>query len=176
VETQRCCAWEVYQEPDGLLREHAPDRRSFLLECGDGVVRRIVGYRGGPGPLEHRALPVVDARLLVNLVANPARGRLLDTFAGAGGLLREARAAGWTTLGLDVDPLVRHGLAEIADFHLVGDARALPLATGSIDVATEPPTIRLLSAPSPRPSPRSRACCGRESAPLSSSPWIRLRR
>ncbi len=131
---------EVYQEPDALLREHAPDRRSFLLECGDGVVRRIMGYRGGPGPLEHRALPVVDARLLVNLVANPAGGRLLDPFAGAGGLLREARASGWTTFSLDVDPLLRHGLAEIADFHLVGDARALPLATGSIDaVATEPP-------------------------------------
>ncbi len=131
---------EVYNEPDELLREQAPDRRSFLLECGDSVVRRIVGYRGGAGSLEHRALPVVDARLLVNLVANPARGRLLDPFAGAGGVLREARAAGWTTLSLDIDLALRHGLAEIADLHVVGDAAALPLATGSVDaVATEPP-------------------------------------
>ena len=130
----------VYREADEELREEAPDRRSFLLQCGDGVVRRITGYRGGRGDLERRALPVVDARLLVNLVACPAHGRLLDPFAGAGGVLVQARAVGWKTLSIDFDATLRFGLAELSDLHSVGDARALPFRSGSVDaVATEPP-------------------------------------
>jgi SAM-dependent methyltransferase len=130
----------VYAESDDAWRAGAPDQRSFLLECGDGVVRRIEGYRGGRRPLEHRALPVADARLLVNLVASPSRGRLLDPFAGAGGVVIQAHAAGWQTYSIDADPTLRYGLAELADLHAVGDAAALPFATGSLDaVATEPP-------------------------------------
>jgi Methyltransferase domain len=130
----------IYDEPDAELRPFDPDRRPFLLECGDGVVRRITGYRGGGGPLERRALPVVDARLLVNLVASRRRGKLLDPFAGAGGILVEARAAGWTTLSVDIDPALRFGLAELAEEHVVGDTRELSFETKTIDaVATEPP-------------------------------------
>jgi hypothetical protein len=130
----------LYSEPDSVVRQFDPDRRSFLLECGDGVVRRITGYRGGRGALEHRALPVIDARLLVNLVASSSLGRLLDPFAGAGGIAIEARAAGWTVLSVDKDPTLRHGLAELADEHVVGDATNLPHRDASVDaVATEPP-------------------------------------
>lgn len=130
----------IYTEPDEVMRASAPDQRPFLLECGDGVVRRIEGYRGGRGELEHRALPVADARLLVHLTGQPDTGRLLDPFAGAGGVLIEARRIGWTTWSVDVDPTLRYGLAELADLHVIGDAGALPFASGSVDaVATEPP-------------------------------------
>ena len=130
----------IYDEPDAQLRDSAPDRRTFLLECGDGVVRPIPGYRGGRGPLEHRALPVVDARLLVNLVFRPTGGVFLDPFAGAGGIVIEAGLAGWTALSLDNDPALRFGLDRSADCHIVGDARALPLADESVDaIASEPP-------------------------------------
>jgi hypothetical protein len=133
----------VHAEPAEALRAEAPDRRSFLLECGDGVTRRIAGYRGGRGPLEHRALPPADARLLVNLVARPASGGgvLLDPFAGAGGVVVAAARAGWTTVSADVDPALRPGLAELSGGrHLVADAAALPLAAGTVDaIATEPP-------------------------------------
>jgi hypothetical protein len=130
----------AYEESDERLRASAPDRRTFLLECGDGVVRPIAGYRGGRGPLEHRALPVEDARLLVNLVADPARGSLLDPFAGAGGVVIEARHAGWTVVSLDLDPALRFGLGELSNLHVVADATALPFATASVDaVAAEPP-------------------------------------
>jgi hypothetical protein len=132
----------VHAEPDEELRAEAPDRRSFLLECGDGVVRRIAGYRGGRGPLEHRALPPADARLLVNLVGRPgAGGVLLDPFAGAGGVVLQAAPAGWVAVSADADPALRYGLGELTGGrHLVADAAALPLDSGSVDgIATEPP-------------------------------------
>lgn len=130
----------VYYEPDAMLRQDAPDRRTFLLECGDGVVRAVTGYRGGRLAIEHRALPVVDARLLVNLVHSPTRGVLLDPFAGAGGVVVEAQRAGWSTISLDSDRSLRFGLAAFGAKHLLADATALPLQAGSVDaVATEPP-------------------------------------
>jgi SAM-dependent methyltransferase len=130
----------VYREPDEDLRSAAPDRREFLLECGDGVIRAVAGYRGGSGPLQHRALPVIDARLLVNLVFAPARGTLLDPFAGAGGIALEARASGWTVVSLDNDATLRFGLRQLADSHAVASANAMPIASESIAaIATEPP-------------------------------------
>jgi methyltransferase family protein len=130
----------IYDEPDNELRAMAPDKRTFRLECDDGVVRAITGYRGGRGPLERRALPVVDARLLVNLVATEAGGRLLDPFAGAGGVIIEANSKGFTTISLDGDRALRFGLAALSAFHVVGDAAVPPFADDSFDaVASEPP-------------------------------------
>src|ERR1700683_192383 len=130
----------LYEESDESIRANAPDRRTFLLECGDGIARAIEGYRGGSGILEHRALPVADARLLVNLVTSHRGARLLDPFAGAGGVILEANSKGFTSVSMDRDPAVRFGLAQISSRHLVGNASALPFETASFDaVATEPP-------------------------------------
>jgi hypothetical protein len=129
----------VYEESDASLRAMAPDRRTFLLECADGVIRPITGYRGGKGPLEHRALPMADARLLVNLVAIP-NGRLLDPFAGAGGVIIAANAIGFAAASMDCDRALRFGLAKLSASHVIGDASAIPFADGSFAaVATEPP-------------------------------------
>ncbi len=128
----------VYEVPDESLRARAPDRRTFLLECGDGVVRPIQGYRGGRGAFERRALPVEDARLLVNLAA--LDGPLLDPFAGAGGIIVEARERELETASVDIDFSLRFGLAAISHRHVVGDARHLPFADASFGaIATEPP-------------------------------------
>jgi methyltransferase family protein len=130
------------EDPAGH-RERAPDRRGFLVEAGDGRVREVRGYRGDGAPLGRRGLPVCDARLLVNLVAPAGPGRLLDPFAGVGGVALEARAAGWAVVTADLDPALRHGLDRLGGAHLVADAGRLPLRAGSVDaVATEPPYDR----------------------------------
>lgn len=154
-----------------LIRDRAPDRRSFLLVCADGVARRVPGYRGGRDPLSHRALPATDARLLVNLVHDPARGRLLDPFAGAGGIVLEAAAGGWTVASADVDRALRYGLAELAWAHAVADARALPFATGAFAaVATEPPYHPSAAAE----GWRRWTSCGASCGPAAGSPcWWR---
>lgn len=131
----------LYRQAAEDLQRDSPDRRAFLLECGDGAVRSIVGYRGGRGPLEHRALPVYDARFVVN-VAGPANGGrlLLDPFAGAGSIVLFARRAGWRTVALDLDRSLRFGLAELGRHSVVGDAARLPFRSRRVDaVVTEPP-------------------------------------
>jgi hypothetical protein len=130
------------EDPAGH-REQAPDRREFLVEGADGQVRAVRGYRGDGDALGRRGLPVCDARLLVNLVAPALPGRLLDPFAGVGGVALEARVAGWATVTADRDPALRHGLGRLGGAHLVADARSLPLRAGAVDaVATEPPYHR----------------------------------
>lgn len=130
----------VFEEDAGLLRARAPDRRVFLLETGSGEVRPVAGYRGDGGALSRRGLPVCDARLLVNLVGPPTGGALLDPFAGVGGIVIEALAAGWPVASADWDRVLRHGLAGLGARHVVADARRLPFDAGCFDaIATEPP-------------------------------------
>ena len=134
----------LYEYDAEAMREQAPDRRTFVLETGDGAVRAGRGYRGDGGTLSRRGLPVHDARLLVNLVYAPGAGRiLLDPFAGVGGIVLEAVTSGYDVISLDVDLLLRHGCTAFGARHLVGDASHLPLRTGTIDaIAAEPPYHR----------------------------------
>jgi len=129
----------LHEEDASELREAAADRREFALETG-GEVRLVRGYRGDSGPLSRRGLPVIDARMLVNLVFTGDGAMLLDPFAGAGGVVLEALASGYRAISCDVDPALRYGLRGLAAQHLVADARRLPFADASIDaIATEPP-------------------------------------
>lgn len=141
----------IYEEDAGAARESAPDRRVFLLPDAAGDVRPVRGYRGDGGEMSRRALPVCDARLLVNLVApafqsGEGPGRLLDPFAGAGGIVREALAGGGAggplplVASVDLDAVLRFGLAALGARHSVADAARLPFRDAMFDaVATEPP-------------------------------------
>jgi SAM-dependent methyltransferase len=131
----------LYESDEKALREGAPDRRSFALQTSDGEVRDIVGYRGDGGHLSKRGLPVIDARLLVNLVYTPQSGALfLDPFAGVGGVLIEALTSGFQTLSGDIDPVLRFGLANTGAEHSVFDGTSLPYPDSSLNaIATEPP-------------------------------------
>lgn len=130
----------IYEEDNERFRALSPDRRLFVLETSNGQVRSIRGYRGDGAALSRRALPVYDARLLVNLVFQRGRGKLLDPFAGAGGVVIEALESGWQVLSTDIDKTLRYGLKSVGSQHVVADARALPFATGSVDaISTEPP-------------------------------------
>ncbi|HZR38898.1 MAG TPA: methyltransferase domain-containing protein [Ktedonobacteraceae bacterium] len=130
----------IYEEDTQTMREMSPDRRPFLLETSDHVVREIHGYRGDGSTLRRRGLPVYDARMLVNLVVSVENGLFLDPFAGIGGIIIEALARGCTVFSIDIDAALRHGLSKLGAHHQVADASRLPFATGTFDaIATEPP-------------------------------------
>ncbi len=131
----------LYEEREDDYRSQAPDRSEFLFVDADGTTRLIRGYRGNDRPGSRRGLSVCDARLLVNLVSPPGgQGRLIDPFAGAGGIVRHALAAGFETYSSDVDPALSPGLTHLGSEHRVADARELPFPTEFFDaIATEPP-------------------------------------
>lgn len=127
-------------DPD-LLRRQSPDQRTFVL--GSPTDTRVVrGYRGSSAPLERRALPVIDARLLANLAARGRAGcRLLDPFGGAGGIAVAGEEAGYMTYSADIDSEVAVGLRVLTNGrHVVADAGRLPFDGASFDgIATETP-------------------------------------
>jgi SAM-dependent methyltransferase len=121
-------------------RESAPDRRQFFLRNEQGEVREARGYRGSSRPGERRALPVADARLLVNLARGDAHRVLLDPFAGAGGIVFEAARLQAEVWSVDIDPALEPGLTSFGAKHHVASAGTLPFADASVDgVATEAP-------------------------------------
>ena len=131
----------TYQEDAQAIRESAPDRREFRLATRDGI-RDVKGYRGGGGPLNRRALPPCDARMLANMVYGHERPFLfLDPFAGAGGIVVEATKLGYSVVTVDNDPVLRFGLPRIgSQLHLVADSKMLPFRDNIFHgISTEPP-------------------------------------
>lgn len=131
----------AYQEDAEAMRESAPDRRDFRLATRDGI-RDVKGYRGGGGPLNRRALPPCDARMLANMIFSHERPfRFLDPFAGAGGIVVEAAKLGYSVATADNDPVLRFGLPRLgSQLHLLADARMLPFRDNVFHgISTEPP-------------------------------------
>ena len=132
--------YRIYEENSQTLRQNAPDKRAFLLKTKDGEVRVVRGYRGSGDPFSRRGLPVYDARMLINLVSCGLGKNFLDPFAGVGGIILEAEVSGFRSVSLDIDPVLRYGLAQVSTIHCVSDAQDLPFSTATFDaIATEPP-------------------------------------
>ena len=113
----------------------SPHNREFLyLEDGEPVT--------GQHRHVHRRLSPCDARLLLNL-AGVREGLVVDPFAGIGGIALEAVRRGARVLCGDIDASLGPGLAGIADWACIWDARCLPMRDGVADaVVTEPPYHR----------------------------------
>src|SRR5262249_15028992 len=122
----------VWEDSAEEHRDSAPDRRRFFLRDVTGAIREARGYRGGSGRGERRALPVADARLLVNLARAGVDRVLLDPFAGAGGIVHEATRTGAVVFSADVDRALAPGLVAFGSRHLVASATALPFRAGCI--------------------------------------------
>lgn len=125
---------ELWAADEETRRHEAAHRRRFRFIRPDGV-RVGRGSRGG------RRLSSCDAKFLLNLSqAMPGR-RLLDPFAGIGGIVLEAARRGIITICGDIEEALRVGLAQASGGRAaIWDARALPLPPECVDaVVTEPP-------------------------------------
>lgn len=130
----------IYQEDADALRDQAVDRRPFRIATAEGV-RTVRGYRGDGGSLSKRGLSVPDARVLANLVRPLGGGRVLDPFAGAGGVVIELGGPHTDVLSMDIAGVVAPGLFDLSEArHLRASATAIPIRDGCIDgIATETP-------------------------------------
>jgi SAM-dependent methyltransferase len=125
---------ELWSADEEARQQLAPHRRRFRFMYPEGV-RVGRGSRGG------RRLSSCDAKLLVNLSQTAAGERLLDPFAGIGGIVLEAARRGITVLCGDIEEALRIGLAQASGGRAaIWDARALPLPGECVDaIVTEPP-------------------------------------
>ena len=130
----------IYQEDSEKVRNQAPDKRQFLLPDPNGVLRYVTGYRGDGTETGKRALPVEDCKLMLNL-SNVKNGqRVLDPFAGGGGIVFAAIQAGLDTYSSDIDSKLQYGLCDFGSNHYVADISQLPFDNDFFDaVVTEAP-------------------------------------
>jgi SAM-dependent methyltransferase len=125
---------ELWSADEGERRRSAPHRRRFPFAYPRGP-------RAGLGRRGERRLSPCDARFLLNLSQAKPGQRVLDPFAGIGGIVLQAAARGITTVCGDLEEALRLGLAQISGGRAcVWDACALPLRDGCVEVVvTEPP-------------------------------------
>ena len=115
--------------------------RLFAVYQQDFTVKYVKGYRGDGSDAGRRALPLEDARLMVNLVSPKDIYRLLDPFAGGGGILLAAKHVDESLYltSADIDRVVEPGLKMYAHEHHTCDARELVI-DGQVDaIVTEVP-------------------------------------
>lgn len=117
------------------------DLEFWVLECRPGSFRlglRLTGatmrHRGGREVERAGALKPTAAAAMVFLAGPPDRRPLLDPTCGSGTILSEATAAGWSTVGSDLDAKA----VNIAQLNnpssrlLVADAARLGIATAAV--------------------------------------------
>ena len=133
---------DFYTQDDAVYEESSPHKREFKIAGRDGKVKTVFGYRGDGSELGRRSLPVEDARCMVNLSIPRKNKRMLDPFAGAGGIVFEfARIApDGTAASMDVDPVLKPGLEFYGCSHRVMNAADASFPADSFDsVVTEVP-------------------------------------
>jgi SAM-dependent methyltransferase len=125
---------EIYRQDEEKRLKEAPHSRVFLIER-DGQIEAAKGHR------YRRGLSPVDARFMLNIAKLRGDERILDPFAGLGGILMECRRRNLNAFGGDVDIVLRPGLAQISRNRcVVADARQLPFKNDKFHVIiTEPP-------------------------------------
>lgn len=133
----------IYQEDAEEARNLAPDKRRFLLPDPNGNLRYVIGYRGDGTETGKRALPMEDCKLMLNLARVKSGQRVLDTFAGAGGIVLAGVRTGLDMFSTDLDSKMQYGLADFGSRHQVADVRKLPFQDDSFDaIVTEAPFDR----------------------------------
>ncbi|HLV10466.1 MAG TPA: hypothetical protein VKY40_09670, partial [Halanaerobiales bacterium] len=106
-----------------IYKKHSAENRKFIIRQNNKD-KVVYGYRGDGSEMGRRALPVEDARCMVNL-AIPARSeKLLDPFAGAGGIVFAAKyiSNDIDVYSVDVDPVVAPGLEFYGSRHSTADS------------------------------------------------------
>lgn len=129
----------IYSQNDEELKNRSADKREFLIETNKGL-KKVRGFRGDGSESGPKALPIIEAKLLVNLAFVKDGQRFLDPFAGIGGIILEAKDLGFEIYSSDISEKVAKGLEEFGSKHFVADAKKLPFEDNFFDsIATEFP-------------------------------------
>jgi len=131
-----------YCQDEKIYEEQSPHNREFKITMSDGEVKTVTGYRGDGSEYGRRSLPVEDARCMVNLSIPRLNKRLIDPFAGGGGIIfafRYIEPSG-AAASIDFDPVLKPGLEFYDSAHYVQNSAEAAFPENSFDsVVTEAP-------------------------------------
>jgi len=125
-----------------IFTDQSPNNRVFKIIDSNNEVKDIRGYRGDGTDTGKRALPVEDARCMVNLSQPCKNKRMIDPFAGAGGIIFQFRytVPEGTMTSIDIDPILKPGLESYGASHYVMNSSSASFPENSFDsLITEVP-------------------------------------
>ena len=77
----------IYKQDEKVYELQSPHNRTFKIVSYNGEEKVLNAYRGIGTDMGRRALPVEDARCLVNLSIPFSENKVLEPFAGGGGII-----------------------------------------------------------------------------------------
>jgi len=131
----------LFKQDTKIYTEQSSHNREFKIINNSGI-KDVRGYRGNGSDLGKRALPVEDARCMVNLSQPCKNKRMIDPFAGAGGIVYQFKyiVPDGIMTSIDIDPVLKPGLESYGSTHYVMNAADACFPENSFDsVITEVP-------------------------------------
>jgi len=131
----------LFKQDQKVYTEQSSHNRDFKI-VSKNEVKKVQGYRGDGSDMGKRALPVEDARCMVNLSQPWKNKKMIDPFAGAGGIVFQFKyivSSGIMT-SIDIDPVLKPGLESYGSTHFVMNAADASFPENSFDsIITEVP-------------------------------------
>ncbi len=114
----------LFEQDEKKYEQQSPHNREFKIISNDGTVKTLEGYRGDGSEFGRRALPVEDARCMVNLSVPFRNKNIIDPFAGGGGIIYMYKYINPTVTmtSIDIESVLKPGLEFYGSTHHVGNA------------------------------------------------------
>lgn len=131
----------LYIQSEEKYERQSPHNREFKILSYDGTEKKVIGYRGDGSELGRRALPVEDARCIVNLSMPFSNEKVLEPFAGGGGIVYMYKYINpdIDITSIDIDETLKPGLEYYGAKHIVGDASKVRITDNYDAIVTEIP-------------------------------------
>lgn len=128
-------------QDENIYEIQSPHNRDFKIISYDGMEKDLKGYRGDGTELGRRALPVEDARCLVNLSMPFSEKKIIEPFAGGGGIIYMYKYINpdINITSIDIDATLKPGLEYYGANHIVGDSASVHLNDTYDAIVTEVP-------------------------------------
>lgn len=119
----------LFIQDEQIYINQSAHNRVFYIYGNENEVKEVKGYRGDGSDYGRRALPVEDCRCLVNLAIPSVLYKMVDPFAGAGGIIYIARkiSENMRTFSIDIDEKLEPGLKFYSIKHYCADSSAVDL-------------------------------------------------
>lgn len=131
----------LYKQDEELYEQQSPHNRTFKIVSYNKEEKTLSGYRGNGTDMGRRALPVEDARCLVNLSRPFTNNEILEPFAGGGGIIYMYKYINpdIDITSIDIDETLKPGLEYYGSKHIVGSSANVHLSDSYDAIVTEVP-------------------------------------